>query len=617
MRGRTFLVAAAALVVRTYAAPAPPSAASFYVKHMPDLNTQHLIDHPLHVYAGHLSSDPKPPTAEHSKDVTAHLYFVYTKARRTADRERVIFWFNGGPGCSSFDGLMMETGPWRVDGKGLKLVENGWEEYTHVVYVDQPPGTGFSYTSTDKYLHELDESASHVVEFMKNFYAVFPELEEMDTYLAGESFAGQYIPYIADALLKTSSTKAPLRGVAIGNGWIDGRSQYPAYVDFALEKGLIKRGTKEFEKVDKQMQRCWKALNATSEAKDTVNVGDCEGVMNSVTDALVTSVNGKQMCLNVYDIRLSDDFPACGMNWPPDLKDVYTYLRRKDVVSAIHANAKAEAWTECAGTVSQSFYTRTSPPSVTLLPGLLERGIKVLLFSGDQDYICNYMGTESLISKLKWSGSVGMGNATALGWKVNGTEAGWWQESRNLTYVKVAGASHMVPYDVPVVAHDMILRFMDIDFKLLGGGTGTTVVSSIGNNVKQVGAVEGGGSGGGNSQGNTGTGGKTSSEQDKAMWEAYYNAGSAALIFVLILVFIGVFLFWRSRRSRAEGRVNLPKADDSEERIPLSTNVGGMASREDIHDRGDRRGGRRSEEGEPIFDVGDDSGSEEEGRRRK
>lgn len=41
----------------------------------------------------------------------------------------------GGPGCSSFDGLMMEVGPWKVDGKGgLKTVEGGWEEYTHMVY---------------------------------------------------------------------------------------------------------------------------------------------------------------------------------------------------------------------------------------------------------------------------------------------------------------------------------------------------------------------------------------------------------------------------------------------------------------------------------------------------
>lgn len=74
------------------------------------------------------------------------------KARRTADKERVIFWFNvsfcssvlllaltptlqGGPGCSSFDGLMMEVGPWRVDGHGgLKTIEGGWEEYATMVY---------------------------------------------------------------------------------------------------------------------------------------------------------------------------------------------------------------------------------------------------------------------------------------------------------------------------------------------------------------------------------------------------------------------------------------------------------------------------------------------------
>ncbi|EUC56194.1 pheromone-processing carboxypeptidase KEX1 [Rhizoctonia solani AG-3 Rhs1AP] len=588
------------------AAPAPPSAASFYVKQLPGLNIQHTDDHPLHVYAGHLLSDPKTPSAEHSKDVQAHLYFVYTKARRTADRERVIFWFNGGPGCSSFDGLMMEVGPWRIDGKGgLKLVENGWEEYTHVVYVDQPPGTGFSYASTDKYLHELDEAASHVVQFMKNFYAVFPELEEMDTYLSGESFAGQYIPYIADALLKTSSPSAPLRGIAIGNGWIDGRNQYPAYVDFAVDKGLIKRDSKEFVNVQKALDRCWKALNTT---KSSVNIGDCETVMNSVTDALVTSVNGKKMCLNVYDIRLSDEYPACGMNWPPDLKDVYTYLRRKDVISALHATSKAEAWTECRGTVGQAFYTRTSPSAITLLPGLLERGVHVMLFNGDQDYICNYLGAERLIADLSWSGGKGMGNATTVGWSVNGTEAGWWRESRNMTYVKVAGASHMVPYDVPLAAHDMILRFMQVDFTKLSGGSATVVPSKLGDEVKPISA----GLETGKNTTDAGTGdGKKNTEKDKAMWEAYYNAGSAALILVIILVFIGLFLYWRSRRSSKLGRVNLPTEQEQEERIPLSTNVGAGVSRDDLGQDRDRRG-----ESEPIFDVGDDSGSEDGGKDR-
>lgn len=49
---------------------------------------------------------------------------------------------------------------------------------------------------------------------------------------------------IADAIIKSSISPAiPLKGIAIGNGWIDPREQYQGYVDFAYEKGLIKEGT--------------------------------------------------------------------------------------------------------------------------------------------------------------------------------------------------------------------------------------------------------------------------------------------------------------------------------------------------------------------------------------
>jgi carboxypeptidase D len=48
----------------------------------------------------------------------------------------------------------------------------------------------------------------------------------------------------ADALLRTSALpKLRLQGVAIGNGWIDPIHQYPGYVQFAYEKGLIKKGS--------------------------------------------------------------------------------------------------------------------------------------------------------------------------------------------------------------------------------------------------------------------------------------------------------------------------------------------------------------------------------------
>ena len=51
---------------------------------------------------------------------------------------------------------------------------------TRATIVDQPVGTGFSYASSEDYVHDLDQAASQVVEFMRNFYAVFPEFQSME-----------------------------------------------------------------------------------------------------------------------------------------------------------------------------------------------------------------------------------------------------------------------------------------------------------------------------------------------------------------------------------------------------------------------------------------------------
>jgi hypothetical protein len=40
-----------------------------------------------------------------------------------------------------------------------------------------------------------------------------------------------------------SSLNIPVQGIAIGNGWIDGKNQYPAYFDYAVKHGLIEEGS--------------------------------------------------------------------------------------------------------------------------------------------------------------------------------------------------------------------------------------------------------------------------------------------------------------------------------------------------------------------------------------
>lgn len=37
-------------------------------------------------------------------------------------------------------------------------------------------------------------------------------------------------------------------------------------------------------------------------------------------------LHGKDMCVNIYDVRLDDESPACGMNWPPEIRNVTDYL---------------------------------------------------------------------------------------------------------------------------------------------------------------------------------------------------------------------------------------------------------------------------------------------------
>ncbi|KAI9000734.1 alpha/beta-hydrolase [Trametes punicea] len=596
----SFLLVPLSYLPSSLAAPTDgPSAASFYVSRLPDLHQDE--NRPLRMYAGHLSSDPNAGTAEPT-DVTAHLYFFMVKARRTADKERIIFWLNGGPGCSSFDGLMMEIGPWRVDKNGgLKTVEGGWEEYATVVFIDQPAGTGFSYAPSNKYDHELPEASAHFVEFLRNFYKVFPEYQDVDAYITGESFAGQYIPYFADAILN-SKLRIPLKGAAIGNGWTDARRQYPSYLDYAVKHGIVETGSEAYKKGKDITDRCVEEMNKYTDI-EPVHVDVCENVMMTVTSGRNHVVDGTPKCINIYDVRLEDDAPQCGMSWPPDLDDVYKYLARRDVVSAIHASNVPGTWVECKNRVHAEFSTRKSNSSITVLPRVLER-IPVMLFVGDQDLICNYVGIESMIQSMHWNGETGLGKVQTQSWTVAGNPAGTWVTSRNLTYVKVFNASHMVGYDVPHAAHDMILRFMGVNFTAITDGS-ARIPSAVGDDAKPLPILL-------DDAPTTPPAPSKSPEQDKAMWEAYYNAGSAALVLVLIAMCVGGFFWWRSRRRNLF--LHALPLSTHEENIPLNSSIG-------EEQNGDGGGGFRSRKGkerasgslpeqETIFDVGSDEEDE-------
>ncbi|KAK3112346.1 Cell death protease [Teratosphaeriaceae sp. CCFEE 6253] len=516
----------------------PKTAADYFIPALPGAPLPLL-----HQYAGHIEVTP----AHHG-----NLFFWLYKNRHIANRSRLVLWLNGGPGCSSMDGALMEIGPYRVeaDGESQRLVynEGSWDEFANVLFVDNPVGTGFSYVDGDSYIHELGEMAKQMVQFLEQFFALFPEHTLDDIYIAGESYAGQHIPYIARAILDRNAAKSQhppwnLSGLLIGNGWISGPDQYPAYLQFAYEAGLVKAGSDQERQLQAQQKTCLRDLD--SGGKDKVDTPSCERILQ---DLLRLTTSGGQ-CVNMYDVRLHDSYPSCGMNWPPDLAQVQPYLRRTDVTSALHINPdKKTGWTECSGSVSSNFRVPHSRPAVELLPGLLER-VPIILFSGDKDLICNHIGTETLISNLAFNGAKGMETAAGSGitapkrdWTFEEEAAGTWQEARNLTYVKFYNSSHMVPFDYPRRTRDMLDRFMGVDIASIGGppagsfldGEKSHPETSVGGHPNSTSAGE-----------------AAQAKADAAAYQAYKRSGEVALTIMIIVLLVVGFFWWRNRRRRA------------------------------------------------------------------
>jgi carboxypeptidase C (cathepsin A) len=70
-----------------------------------------------------------------------HIFFYFFESRGDPYTDDVIFWTNGGPGCTSSLGLFMELGPCRVvDANTTKYHPQSWNEHANIFFIDQPIG---------------------------------------------------------------------------------------------------------------------------------------------------------------------------------------------------------------------------------------------------------------------------------------------------------------------------------------------------------------------------------------------------------------------------------------------------------------------------------------------
>ncbi|KAG4096461.1 alpha/beta-hydrolase [Neocallimastix lanati (nom. inval.)] len=359
---------------------------------------------------------------------------------------------------AGMDGVFMENGPYTFD-RNDHIIRNpySWNKHSNIVYVDQPTGTGFSYTKNNDIPRNEFSVGRDFNTFLSQFFKVFPQYENAEIYIAGESFAGTYIPYIASNLINNpvNGKKINLQGIAIGNGWMDPLRQYQGYLKYSVDNNILSGNA--LTKASQLISKC------TEEYKkgDRIKNYSCEYILDTILDG--STANG-QYCINMYDIRLRDydRRGGCGLySWPLTLGGMTKYLRRSDVIDALHVSSTPHSWTECTSRVSSALSGDSSPPSYNLFPELLKH-IKITLFAGDKDLICNHVGIELMIDNLTWNGIKGYKN-NYIDWVVNGKIHGVYQSERNLTYIRMTNGSHMVPIDLPKESLAMFNTFIGVN----------------------------------------------------------------------------------------------------------------------------------------------------------
>uniref|UniRef100_A0A8C2WNL8 Carboxypeptidase n=1 Tax=Cyclopterus lumpus TaxID=8103 RepID=A0A8C2WNL8_CYCLU len=396
-----------------------------------------------------------------------HLHYWFVASQKDPSSDPVVLWLNGGPGCSSLDGLLTEHGPFLIqdDGATLQYNEYSWNKIANMLYLESPAGVGFSYSDDKNYVTNDTEVSMNNYLALKEFFRLFPEFHKNELFLTGESYGGIYIPTLAERVMEDASLN--LQGVAVGNGLSSYEMNDNALVYFAYYHGLL--GSRLWTSLQTfccSEGKCNFYNNRNKNCSDDVSQRTrfwCSGQTGSVFRCCVSPAAGggpghrlqlgklRGLASQHLSVRLD---PPCTNSTPSTL-----YLNNPYVRAALHISPKAQSWVICSSEVNL-YYGRLYPDvrkQYMKLLGALK--YRVLVYNGDVDMACNFMGDEWFVESLNQKVEV-----LRRPWLYSGEDGqqigGFIKEFDNIAFLTVKGSGHMVPTDKPIAAFAMFSRFI-------------------------------------------------------------------------------------------------------------------------------------------------------------
>ncbi|XP_047999033.1 venom serine carboxypeptidase-like [Leguminivora glycinivorella] len=333
-----------------------------------------------------------------NKTYNSNQFFWYFSSK-SLDKHKapVLLWLQGGPGKSSLKGLFLENGPITVKNGEFQSREYHWALNHHVIYIDNPVGVGFSFTKNQKgYCTDETQIGAQLYSTLTQFFQLFPDLQQNDFFITGESYAGKYVPALAYTILKRNSngkTNINLKGLVIGGPWINPDSQR----HFAPSKRCFTPAWLFTDNEAIQAQRRY--------------------VDNEFASVVTRSAVRKAIHVG--------NLSYCEMNWTVNRK----YM-------------------------GVDFCQSIAP----WLAEILEH-YPVTLYGGNKDDKVPYIGiVDFLRNHFNFTGADEYRSAVQYCWRVESELAGCVRRAHMLTEIYVLNATHYVPRDQPKRAWDMITR---------------------------------------------------------------------------------------------------------------------------------------------------------------
>ncbi|XP_024418883.2 probable serine carboxypeptidase CPVL [Desmodus rotundus] len=382
-----------------------------------------------------------------NKTYNSNLFFWFFPAQIQSSTAPVVLWLQGRLGSSSLMGIFVEHGPYVVT-KNLTLDARDfpWTSTLSMLYVDNPVGTGFSFTDDPQgYAANKDDVARDLFSALIQFFQLFPEFQENDFYVTGQSYAGKFVSAIAHyihTLNPMLSLQINLKGIAIGSGFCDPESIVGGYPTFLYEVGLLDEKQRKYFQ-----EQCNESLAHIKEG-EWLQAFEVLDKLIGGDHSYLANVTG---CPNLANIVRCTE--------PEEYSYFEKFLSISEVRRAIHVGNR----TFNDGSAVEKYLREDIPQSA--LPWLAEimNNYKVLMYSGQLDILVAASLTERYLMAVNWKGAQEYRKAERKIWKIFKSDqevAGYVRQVGNFHQLIVRGGGDILPFDQPLRAFDMINRFI-------------------------------------------------------------------------------------------------------------------------------------------------------------